>query len=72
MHGKDLLIDNGSNRQAVEAVRKRLPQLNVVPSLALIVKAIDPVNRCALVVTPQDEEILWILDLVCKQQANSF
>lgn len=70
MHRENLLIDNGRNRQAVEAVRKRLPQLDVVPSLALIVKPINPVNRRALMVTSQNEEILRVLDLVCKQQAN--
>ena len=36
----------------------------------LIVKAIDTVDTCALVVPPQDEEVLWVLDLVCEEQAD--
>ena len=31
---EDLLVDDGSDRQAVEAIRKRLPQLDVVTPLA--------------------------------------
>ena len=34
VHREDLFVDDGSDRQAVEAVRKRLPQLDVVPALA--------------------------------------
>lgn len=72
VHGEDLLIDDGGNGQAVEAVGKRLPQLDVVTTLALIVEAIDTVDGGALVVTPQDEEVLGILDLVGKEQADGF
>jgi hypothetical protein len=71
VHGKDLLIDDGGNGQAVEAVGKRLPQLDVVSTLALVVEAIDAVDGRALVVTPQDEKVLGILDLVGKEQADS-
>jgi len=70
VHGEDLLVNDGSNRKAVEAVRKGLPQLNVVPTLALVVETIDAVNRGALVVTSQDEEVLGILDLVGQEQAD--
>ena len=34
MHCEYLLIDDGRNWQAVEAVGERLPQLDVVPALA--------------------------------------
>lgn len=70
MHGEDLLVDDGSNGQAVETVRKRLPQLDVVPALAFVVEAIDAVDGGALVVATQDEEVFRILDLVGQQQAN--
>jgi hypothetical protein len=70
VHGENLLIDDGSNGQAVEAVGKRLPQLNVVSALALVIEAIDSVDGSTLVVATEDEEVLGVLDLVCQQQAD--
>lgn len=70
MHCKDLLVNDRCNRQAVEAIRKSLPELDVVASLALIVEAINTVDRRALVIAAKNEEILWILDLVRKEQAD--
>lgn len=64
VHSKDLLINDGGDRQAVKAVRERLPQLDVVPTLALVVETVDAVDRGALMVATQDEEVLGILDLV--------
>ena len=71
VHGEDLLVDDGSNGQAVEAIRKRLPKLDVVPALALVVEAVDAVDRGAFVVTSEDEEVLGVLDLVGQEQADS-
>lgn len=70
MHREDLLVDDGSNRQAVEAVGKRLPQLDVVATLALVVEAVDAVDRGALVVATEDEEVLRVLDLVREEEAD--
>lgn len=70
VHGENLLIDNGSNWQAVEAVREGLPQLDVVATLALIVETVDTVDGRALVVTAEDEEVLWVLDLVGEEKAD--
>lgn len=39
MHAEYLLVHNGGDGQAVEAVRERLPQLDVVPALALVVES---------------------------------
>lgn len=44
MHGEDLLVNDGGNGQAVEAVGESLPQLDVVSSLALIVETVDAVD----------------------------
>lgn len=71
MHGEDLLVDDGGNGQAVEAVGKCLPQLDVVASLALIVETVDTVDGCTLVVTAEDEEVLRVFDLVRQQEADS-
>jgi hypothetical protein len=70
VHGENLLIDNGSDGQAVEAVGECLPQLDIVSSLALIVETVDTVDRGALVVTAENEEVLRVLDLVCEEQAD--
>jgi len=69
VHGEDLLVDDGGNGQAVEAVGKSFPQLDVVSSFALIVEAVDAVDGGALVVAAENEEVLGVLDLVCKQKA---
>ena len=71
VHGEDLLINDSGNGQAVEAVGKCLPKLDVVSSLALIVEAIDAVDRGAFVVAAEDEEVFRVLDLVGKEQADS-
>lgn len=70
VHGENLLINDGGNRQTVEAISKSLPQLNVVAALALVVESIDTVDRSALVVATQNEEVLGILDLVGEQEAD--
>jgi len=67
---EDLLVDDGRHGQAVEAVREGLPHLDVVPPLALVVEAVDAVDGRALVVAPQDEEVLRVLDLEREQQAD--
>jgi hypothetical protein len=70
VHGEDLFVNDGGNRQAVEAIRKGLPQLDVVSPLALVIEAIDSVDGCTLVVAAKDEKVLGIFDLVCQEQAN--
>lgn len=70
MHGKDLFVNNGRNRQAVEAVGEGLPQLDVVPPLALVVEAVDAVDRRALVIAAKHEKVLGVLDLIRQQQAD--
>ena len=62
-NGAYLLIDEGSNGQAVEAVGEGLPEPDVVSSLALIIESIDAVDGGALMVPSQQEEVLWILHL---------
>jgi hypothetical protein len=70
VHGEDLLINDGSNGKAVEAIGESLPELDVVPALALIVETVDTVNRGTLVVSTQNEEVLGVLDLVRKEKAD--
>lgn len=70
MHGEDLLVDDSSDGEAVEAVCESLPKLDVVSSLALVVEAIDTVDGGALVVAAQDEEVLGVFDLIGQEQAD--
>ena len=63
MAAEDLLVDDGRHRQAVEAVREGLPHLDVVPSFAFVVEAVNSIDRGALVVAPQDEKVFRVLDL---------
>lgn len=115
MHAENFLIDDGRYGQAIEAVGKRLPNLDVVPPLAckttrdnqnhhftnhptyptdncatcidqlaaiqssevrrareptFVVEAVDAVDGSTLVVAPQNEEILWVLDLESKLPAR--
>lgn len=72
MHREDLLVDDCGDRQAVEAVRKCLPQLDVVAPLAFVVEAVDAVDAGALMVSAQDEEVFWVLDLVGEKQTDGF
>lgn len=58
-----LLVDERCHGQAVEAVREGAPQPDVVPPFALVVEAVDAVDAGALVVPPQQEKVLRILDL---------
>ena len=60
---EDLLVDDGGDGQAVEAVGEGLPQLDVVAPLALVVKAVDAVDRGALVVSPENEKVLRVFYL---------
>jgi len=66
MHSENLFIDDSSNGKTVEAIRKRLPELDVVTPLAFVVKAINAIYTGAFMITPENKEILGILDLVCQ------
>ena len=70
VHGEDLLVNDGCDRKAVEAICKSLPQLDVVSSFTLVVKAIDTVDGRTFVVAAKDEEVFRVFDLICQQQAN--
>jgi len=70
MHSEDLLVDDSGDGETVETVGKGLPKLDVVPTLALIVKPVDTVDGCALVVASQDKEVLGVLDLVGQEEAD--
>jgi len=70
VHTHDLVIDETADRHAVEDVTELLPELDVVASLALVVKAVDSSNGGAFMVAPQKEEVLWVLHLVTEEKGD--
>jgi len=71
MHTEDFFINDGCYGEAVETISESFPELDVVPSLALIIETIDSVNRSALVITSEQEEVLRVLNFIGEEQANS-
>ena len=101
MAAEDLFIDNSREREAVEAVCKRFPELklvkiywgcsksylDVIPTFAFVIETVDSVDRGALVITSEKEEVLgvsWeslnhfrkedygLLNFVREEEANCF
>jgi hypothetical protein len=67
VHAKDLFINQSSHGEAIEGIRKDLPKLDGVSSFALVVKAVNTVDSGTLMISAQNEKVLWILDLVGKE-----
>jgi len=44
MNAENLVVDDGGHREAVEALDELLPQLQAVPTFALVIKPIDTVD----------------------------
>jgi len=72
VHAENFLVDESSNRQAVEDVAEHAPESDGVSTLALVVKAIYTIDLGALMVSAEHEEVLRVLNLVAHQQANGF
>ena len=70
MHTNNLFVNDGSDGQTVEAIRKSLPEFDVVTTLAFIVKSIDTVDARTFMVATEDEKVFRVLDLISQQQAN--
>lgn len=70
MHSKYLLVNDGSNWETIETIGEGLPQLDIVTSLAFIIKPVYAVDGGAFVITTEDEKVFWIFDFICQQQAN--
>ena len=64
MHAENFLVNQGSNWQAIEYITEYSPESDGVAALALIVEAVDTVDLCALVISAEQEEILWVLYFV--------
>ena len=72
MHAENFLVDEGGDRQAIEDVAKDAPESNGISTLAFIVETIDAVDLGALVIAPEKEEVLRVLNLVAEKKADGF
>lgn len=63
MGAEDFFINNGSDGQTVEDIAKRLPELDIVATTTLIVKAINTIDTSTLMIATQDEKVFGIADL---------
>ena len=72
MHSEYFLVNDSCDWQAVEAICECLPKFDIVPPLALVVEAVNAVDRSAFVVTSKNEEILRVFDFVRQKEANGF
>mmetsp|Transcript_5553 Transcript_5553/g.8405 ORF Transcript_5553/g.8405 Transcript_5553/m.8405 type:complete len:254 (+) Transcript_5553:335-1096(+) len=72
MHAKNLLINNCGNGEAIKTISERLPKLNIVPPLTLVVKPINTIDGGTLMVPPQNEEVVRIFDFVRQQKTDGF
>lgn len=69
---KYFFIDDSSNGQTIETIRESLPQFYIIPSFALIIKSIYPIDACTFVISSEQKEIFRVLDFVSQQQADGF
>lgn len=69
MHAENPLIDNSRYGEHIEHCAEVSPQLERVSPFALIVEPVHSGDRTALVITPQHEEHLRILNLESQKQA---
>ena len=70
VHAHDLLVNGTAHWESVENIAKLLPHLDVAPALALVVEAIDPRDRSALVNPAEQEQIVRKLRLVRKREGD--
>lgn len=72
MHAEYLVIHARTDGVLVEQVSEHLPQFNIKPAFALIIKPLDAVDGRTFMVPTQHEEVVGLLDLVGHEQADDF
>jgi hypothetical protein len=64
MHANNLIVNNGSTGKTVKGVAECFPNFDTVAATAFVIKAIYAINSRCFMVSPQNEEVFWILDFV--------
>ena len=72
MYTKYFFVNDSGHRKTIEAICEGLPKFDLVTALALVVEAVDSVDGSALMVPSQEEEILWVFNLVSQEEADGF
>jgi len=72
MDAQDLVLNDGAEWQTVKAVIEGFPDLEVVSLPAFVVEAINAIDRAALMIASEHEEVLGIFDFVGKKEADGF
>lgn len=70
MRAKDLFVDDSRAREAIEAIRESLPELDPKPALALVIESVNAVDGRAFMIPPQYEEILGVFNLVRQKETD--
>lgn len=65
---EDFPSNDGSDGETVEGVNEGLPDLDVATALTLIIEPIHTGDVGAFVVASQEEEVLWVLELIAKKK----
>ena len=63
MATEDFVVNDGGDWEAIETIGKSLPHLDRKTPFALVVKAVNAVDGCTLVIAPKQEKVLRIFDL---------
>ena len=71
VNAENFVVHDGCHWETVEALDELLPKFKAVASLAFVVESVNSVDGPALVVASQQEEVLRVLDLVGKHQADN-
>ena len=72
MHAHYLLVDESDQWHIVEAIKEGLPELDVVPPLDLIKKAVNSCNGLTLVIATEDDNLVGESTLEREKKADDF
>jgi hypothetical protein len=72
MNAKNFIFHKSSKREIIKSLIKILPWSGASIFLHnLIIKSIYSGNLSGLMISPQQDDVLWILKLITKQELNS-
>ena len=76
MHTKDTFVNTCRGWQNIKDQSKLFPDLRPIlaikSSSALLIEAIHSINLLTLMISPQHEKVVWMLDFECQHQAYGF
>ena len=72
MHAENFLVDESCDGKTIEAVCEDFPKLDAVTALAFVIEAVDAIDRGTFMISSQQKEVLWVLDLIGQKEADGF